>query len=207
MNDVQLLMVEQAASAGPSPDTLFGGAPSVGEDFTWPTCASCSGNMRFLGQIRRPDASRLLLIFMCENDPGMCDDWDAEGGGNAVVAVVADGLHLAAIPAEGEVERPRYGARVEIMKADGYDKARGLWVEQNPERRGREVLGQIGGTPGWLQADETPSCAGCDTPMTFVAQLEQGPDHRTEMNFGGGGCGYVFDCDCARATPKFLWQS
>ena len=29
--------------------------------------------------------------------------------------------------------------------------------------------------------------------MRFVAQLEEGPDHRTAMNFGGG-VGYLFDC-------------
>ena len=42
--------------------------------------------------------------------------------------------------------------------------------------------------------------------MRFLAQLEEGPDWRTEMNFGGGGCGYVFDCTCRSGSAKLLWQ-
>lgn len=32
------------------------------------------------------------------------------------------------------------------------------------------------------------------------------PDHETEINFGGG-CAYLFECDCAGGTGKFLWQN
>jgi hypothetical protein len=41
--------------------------------------------------------------------------------------------------------------------------------------------------------------------MRFVAQLEQGPDSASEMNFGGG-CAYVFDCGCGAHAAKMLWQ-
>ncbi len=64
---------------------------------------------------------------------------------------------------------------------------------------------QLGGEATWLQGDETPDCAGCTTPMTFVASLEEGHGYETDANFGGGGLGYVFACrSCARAA--FLWQ-
>jgi hypothetical protein len=204
MTDVHLLMYRQDGPAGTSADTLFGGAPSVGPDFAWPICASCSGAMMFLGQIRPTAADRLLLVFMCSNDPGMCDEWDADAGGNAVLTATSDGLRLADIPTEGDVVRPRYGAQVEPVTAKDYDAARSHWGEAHDGRQ-REVLGQLGGVASWLQGDETPTCTACNTPMTLAAQLETGPDYATEMNFGGG-CGYVFDCGCGQGTPKFLWQ-
>jgi hypothetical protein len=41
--------------------------------------------------------------------------------------------------------------------------------------------------------------------MTFTAQLEEGHEHHTAINFGGGGCGYLFTCwPCHHAA--FLWQ-
>jgi uncharacterized protein with PIN domain len=40
--------------------------------------------------------------------------------------------------------------------------------------------------------------------MPLIVQLEEGPDHSTAMNFGGGDA-YAFACaPCGRA--KFLWQ-
>lgn len=66
-------------------------------------------------------------------------------------------------------------------------------------------MGFIGRAPDCLHADETPSCNSCAKKMGFVAQLDEGQDHRTGMNFGGGGCAYLFACDdCDEA--KILWQ-
>lgn len=41
--------------------------------------------------------------------------------------------------------------------------------------------------------------------MSFMAQSEEGRDHRTEMNFGGGGCGYTSACAPCK-EGSFLWQ-
>ena len=62
-----------------------------------------------------------------------------------------------------------------------------------------------GGVPSWLQHDETPTCPPCAQPMSFMAQLEEGRDYRTAMNFGGDGCGYAFACAPCKEGP-FLWQ-
>ena len=166
--------------------------------------------MQFLGQLRsaRPasEESDLLLLFMCQNDPGLCEDWDANAGGNAVVAVLADDLQPAEAPSEGAVLRDTcYGAAVLPFAADDYEAARTGWAEANG-RSTREVLGQIGGESAWVQQDETPNCDLCGQPMTLAAQLEQGPDAKTEMNFGGGGCAYVFRCRCDAGSAKMLWQ-
>ncbi|CAM4226575.1 DUF1963 domain-containing protein [Comamonas aquatilis] len=161
--------------------------------------------MQFLGQIRSA-SDELLLLFMCQNDPGLCEEWDADGGGNQVIAVGTSELQLLQPPADGETLRQtRHGASLLTVDAADYDQARSQWMESSA-KPGREVLGQLGGEPSWLQNDETPQCDSCRQPMEFVAQLEQGPDWKTEMNFGGGGCAYIFRCSCAGGSAKLLWQ-
>jgi len=203
MARIALMIVDRDVAPEASAETRFGGAPSVDGDFTWPRCRLCTGNMQFLGQIR--EEQRLHLAFMCQNRPGVCWEWDADRGGTAVTCVGIDDLRLADLPPDGDVSRPTlYGARIEHIEAEHYDAARDAWAG-GPGRRGRDVLGQLGGTPRWLDADETPPCDHCREPMRFVAQLEEGPDHDTAMNFAGG-CGYLFRCECAGGSGKFLWQ-
>jgi hypothetical protein len=165
--------------------------------------------MQFLGQIALDDSStnRLVLIFMCQNDPGLCDEWDANLGGNCALVVPIDGDgRLADAPETGVTMRDAvYGARVEIVDSASYDDARKRWVEENHSTE-RQILGMLGGEPFWLQGDETPTCDRCGGRMRFVAQLEEGPDRKSAMNFGLGGCGYLFHCSCERGHAKFLWQ-
>ncbi|WP_223851443.1 hypothetical protein [Cupriavidus pauculus] len=165
--------------------------------------------MQFLGQIvlHDGDATRLVLIFMCQNDPGLCEEWDANAGGNHATVMTIEGeMRLADAPPTGVVQLDTvYGARVEVLEAADYDSARQRWQDTNPNQQ-RQILGQIEGQPLWLQADESPVCDACGDAMSFLAQLEEGPDYRTSMNFGGGGCAYVFRCHCSRQGAKLLWQ-
>ncbi|MFK0233141.1 hypothetical protein [Streptomyces vinaceus] len=89
------------------------------------------------------------------------------------------------------------------MAEPEYRLAVKAWSERSG-RRGAEVLGRFGGTPDWLQYDQTPDCTGCGAPMGFIAQLEEGPDPLTAPNFGSGRA-YAHACaPCGRAA--FLWQ-
>lgn len=207
---VDLIVHDPRASDTASATLRIGGRPSVPAGFAWPHCAKCKGAMRFLGQLPRRNArtgeTRLLLLFQCENRPGMCDSWDPDMAANAVLDVGIEGLGLAEVPAKGEtLLECLYGGRVAVAEGHDYDGVRGGWA-QAQGLGPREVVGQLGGIPSWVQADHTPNCAHCRQPMSFVAQLEQGPDAATEMNFGGGGCAYVFACDCAQGSAKFMWQ-
>ena len=188
----------------------FGGLPLVprGASIPWPACKSCGGAMQFLGQLVIPysdrDGEYLMLLFMCQNKPGMCDDWDANLGGNrAIAAQITNEMIILESPGgERTLRESVYGANAQAFDVDGYEAARQAWVA-NTNSDARKVLGQLLGEPSWIQADETPNCDSCTKPMRFVAQLEEGPDRTTNMNFGGG-CAYVFDCDCHSA--KLLWQ-
>jgi len=191
--------------------TRFGGLPLIPQNsaFQWPVCSTCSGAMQFLGQIALEDANttRLVLVFMCQNDPGLCDEWDANLGGNRALLVAIDGAgRLADAPELGVTLRDTvYGARVEVVDSANYNDARRCWAEENQGAL-RQILGVLGNEPSWLQEDETPTCNHCGSKMRFFVQLEEGPDRKTAMNFGGGGCAYLFHCSCEQGSAKFLWQ-
>ncbi|MFC7422126.1 hypothetical protein ACFQNF_19895 [Iodobacter arcticus] len=190
-----------------SKETKFGGKPSSPNGaLEWPVCKCCKGNMQFLGQLRTPESENMLLLFMCQNDPGSCDEWDPNGGGNAVVVIEDSKLSLVQPPQQGETTRNiRHGVKFVEHENNDYDASRAAWALTNGVSP-REVLGQLGGTPAWIQGEETPTCDFCGEAMQFVAQLEQGPDWKTDMNFGGGGCAYVFQCSCNESSAKMLWQ-
>ncbi len=186
--------------------TSFGGLPvkGVGEEFKWPVCRCCGRPMQFLGKLRTDRG--IEQIFMCQNDPGLCDEWDADAGGNKVV-IVTPGDVVSVEPPQGDntIRDTMHGAVICEFDSNDYNEARTKWAEQNDVPIA-QVLGQMYGIPSWVQGEEVPNCDTCNKPMRFVAQLEEGPDWKTGMNFGGGGCAYLFDCICD-LSGKFLWQS
>ncbi|WP_328953439.1 hypothetical protein [Kitasatospora purpeofusca] len=90
-----------------------------------------------------------------------------------------------------------------LPDAQDFDSARAGWAARTGRPR-NHVLGQLNGTPAWLQYDRTPNCATCAEPMRLAVQLQEGPDPLTAMNFGSGRA-YAFTCSpCTDAA--FLWQ-
>ncbi len=87
--------------------------------------------------------------------------------------------------------------------APDFDSARAAWAARTGRPR-NHVLGQLNGTPAWLQYDQRPSCATCAEPMRLAVQLQEGPDPLTAMNFGSGRA-YAFTCS-ACTDAAFLWQ-
>lgn len=181
-------------------ETSFGGLPvrAIRDVTDWPQCRSCNAAMQYLGKIKTDLG--LELIFMCNNDDESCDEWDPEGGGNKAIIVSGTQLEFFKPEDSNSLREPEYGVNlIETDDAD-YETARGNWKGSR-----RDVLGQVFGEPSWIQGDETPDCECCSKPMRFVAQMEEGPDHRATMNFGGGGVAFLFDCQEGK-TAKFLWQ-
>lgn len=183
-------------------ETSFGGQPirEINQFLEWPKCKTCNSDLQYQGKIKTDIGFE--MIFMCNADPGMCDEWDAESGGNKVVIVNSDKLEFFN-PNDPKVSlrETEYGTTFIEMEAEkSYDDARENWNGNKSD-----VLGKLYGEPSWIQGDETPICNGCNKPMRFVAQLEEGPDHRTVMNFGGSGIAYLFDC-VEDKSAKFLWQ-
>ncbi|TGA97192.1 DUF1963 domain-containing protein [Streptomyces palmae] len=208
------------------PDTLAtrtGGVPLAPSGTGWPQCATCNGPMQFLAHILLDDLGLhagqgategrgVLALFMCQNDPGMCEEWDPHAGGNQALIFPAAALRPMPVPSldeEDDQEPVLLGSVSAISyetpsKTADYDQARKEWASR-PNRSPLDVLGQLGGHPVWLQSDETPACPTCAQEMRLVVQLAEGRDHSTAMNFGGRGEAYAFACEpCVQAV--FLWQ-
>ncbi|MFF6980009.1 hypothetical protein ACFZAV_20215 [Streptomyces sp. NPDC008343] len=144
----------------------------------------------------------VLALFRCENDEG-CETWEAGEGANLAVVFREEGL-VGAPPPQGNTVRPEVETVKLVSVGDtDYDGARLTWSREEG-RTPRWVLGQVGDRPAWLQGDETAECPRCAASMDFVVQLEEGHNHRTAANFGGGSA-YAFACrPCGEAA--FLWQ-
>ncbi|WP_185842197.1 hypothetical protein [Streptomyces sp. WAC 06725] len=184
-----MLLIYGGEAAADEPVLRTGGVPLVPEGFVWPMCRECEGAMQFLAHLPVEDGA--IAVFQCQNDPGMCGDWDATGGANRAFQFTGRRLTAAKVPSEGET---LLGA-VTALRAHPEDTT----PTDEP------ALGRLGGEPDWIQHDETPDCPSCSARMTFTAELEEGYDHRTAANFGGMGRGYVFRCrGCGEAA--FLWQ-
>lgn len=168
----------------------FGGLPVKDRttSFEWPKCV-CGAELQYQGKIKTDIGYE--MIFM-EN----CDHW----GSTKVIIVDAEDIE-SVHPEDSQIaiRETAYVAKIEEVTGDSYDDAR----DDYPSHR-RDVLGHISDRPEWIQGDETPKCDCCGQTMRFVAQLEEGPDYETAMNFGGG-CGYLFDCTVGK-TAKFITQ-
>lgn len=106
-----------------------------------PVCKSCDSKMTFIYSLKTEQS--ILAVFQCQDDPGMCDDWDAESGDNAILNYKS----------------------MEIESCLGFLKTESIGSEENS-------VGKLRGNPTWIQDDETPSC-DCGETMSFTAQVEE----------------------------------
>src|SRR5262249_14777262 len=85
----------------------LGGAPFGLRQDKWPRCRECGKSQSLLAQLTHDPArlelgrtGRVLFVFQCNHDPGMCDTWDAHSGANACIVVEPEelGPRLAELP-------------------------------------------------------------------------------------------------------------
>ena len=201
------LLINDSSKHNLLEETSFGGFPvkGINETIDWPKCKTCAAELQFLGKIKTDIGFE--LIFMCNNvfgehykSPGICDIWDPDRGANCVIIVNGNELEFfKPIDKKLSLRETEYGVKLIEVEAEDYYNSRENWKGDK-----RDILGQLYGEPSWYQHDETPDCDVCKTPMRFVAQLEEGPDYETAMNFGCG-VAYLFDCVIDKKA-KFLWQ-
>jgi hypothetical protein len=167
--------------------------------------------MQFLAQIPLMECDipelkgrqQSLLLFQCQHDPGSCDEWDADSGGNAAILTESSPPNAVKAPS-GETTLP---SESKILFEPYDDSVSGETPDENYCRAfdatSSKVLGKLGGQPLWIQGEETPSCS-CGQLMVFVAQIESRGGGG--INFGDAGAGYAFVCTRCPAAAKFLWQ-
>ncbi|MCS5522111.1 hypothetical protein NY551_05120 [Curtobacterium flaccumfaciens pv. oortii] len=176
---LRLLGAYRSDFTAPLVSSRLGGLPAVHDGFDWPTCAEHDEPMQFTAQLEYD--GRLILVFICQADPGSCPSWDPDAGSNAAIVVGGRDLHPAGRPASPSGTAVLTGEPwllgVHQAGTDDYSDA---LFEAGAD--GVTVAGQWGGNPAWIQNDETPD------GYRFVAMLDEDP---LGSNFGGGSA-YVF---------------
>lgn len=178
-----------------SPDQIavgqLGGMPVAFPAERWPHCSACEGAMSFIAQFNHhPQAvdlgasGRTLYIFMCQQDPGMCEDWYADGGANACLLLdhheqQTDTVYTIDAPLQGDTVPIHAWLRRESQLTP--QEAHILAHQDYPESMSKEELSALwkkkisgnthmGGIPDWIQgADE-----GYRPGWEFVGQIESG---------------------------------
>ncbi|PZS30920.1 MAG: hypothetical protein DLM58_12785, partial [Pseudonocardiales bacterium] len=164
-----------------------GGLPFGVDPARWPRCTDCGQAMSHIAQfvhdkdrldLRHP--GRVLTLWQCEHDPGMCETWSATSGANcAMVGDVNEAFAgLAAPPDERTAVFPEARAIAWTEGDDGvtqgmlpefFDEvsSRGL----DPAWRDPEgFTTRLGAVPTFIQSsDEAPGAPWC-----FVGQLSNG---------------------------------
>ncbi|MEU7038703.1 hypothetical protein ABZ958_34255 [Streptomyces sp. NPDC046237] len=200
------LMIYDGSAPADADVPRTGGVPLAPAGFAWPLCG-CGGPLQFFAHL--PVEDGVLSVFLCQNDPGACEFWDASSSANRVYLFPRDDLRPVAVPEAGLALLPATSAiRTHVVtldpddacdeegiEPDAYDLARSGWKREPEERFGkqREVLGSLGGSPSYLEDDRLPVCPSCTGTMEFAAHLEEGITRETAMNLGGQ-LGYVFVC-------------
>src|SRR5450830_1027219 len=81
------------------PEDKFGGLPWGLPPQSWPTCVECGASQSLLAQfVHHPvrldlgREGRLLSVFQCNADPGMCASWERNSGANACLITEPEDL-------------------------------------------------------------------------------------------------------------------
>jgi hypothetical protein len=216
----------------------LGGLPWGLQAADWPLCSDCGKPQTHLVTLLHDEdrldlgaSGRALMVFQCEQDPGMCDTWSVDGG--ASVAMVID---VGSQTMQGPGEPPgddRVPLGTEALITAWTEADDGVYAEQYPlffrdaSRNDIEPVllecvhqgTKVGGVPYWIQGAEEGPGAG----WRYVAQLDSvlwfavDPGylararpvgtrwHADGPNFGDLGLAYVFVSD-DHIRARMFWQ-
>ncbi len=93
-----------------------GGVPLAPAGFAWPLCG-CGGPLQFFAHL--PVEDGVLSVFVCQNDPGACEFWDASSSANRVHLFPREELRPVAVPEAGLTLLPATSAiRTHVVTID-----------------------------------------------------------------------------------------
>ena len=180
---VPIVAYVEGSATNARPSEKFGGLPQGISHGDWPRCAECGEPMSHICRFQHHEArlhlgggGRVLTLWQCENNPGLCATWSATSGANA--AIVSEE------PEDSKVAEPPALTTVVFPEAEIHG-----WVEDDdgvpPELVGSYfnddlylAMGEdwwmrggfdtrLGGVPAWFQSAEE----GPRQPWLFVGQV------------------------------------
>lgn len=99
INFAPVLSIPQDASQSAFPREKMGGVPDGLKLEDWPKCSGCGGSQTFIAQFKHhPERldlgrnGRVLFVFQCGQDPGVCETWKHDTGENACFVVEPENL-------------------------------------------------------------------------------------------------------------------
>ena len=177
--------IELATVLGPqrAAEEKLGGLPWGLPLGQWPMCSSCHKPQTLLAEFHHVEsrldlgaAGRTLFVFHCANEPGMCDDWDQDSGGNAAFVVEASALDSGLTqPRPGTPVYPeaRILSWVELEDTIPHHLVQSFFTDKLYLSLGESVIDRVtmgtklGSVPRWIQSsDESPP------GFRFVGQLD-----------------------------------
>jgi len=207
----------------------YGGLPWGLDSSRWPTCNECQKSQSFLAQLmhnpERVDLGkegRVLFVFQCNHDPGMCSTWEGGSGANACFIVEPEEIikGFSQLPEDSPIIENEVRVAAWLEREDGIpDSSASSFFEEDlfyslPENLiGKVTTGtKIGSVPEWIQSpSEAPGdgwqfLGQLDSTHSFVSppkksaswvqgdgELWEGRTHYGEgPNYGGGGIAYLF---------------
>ncbi len=207
----------------------LGGLPIGLPDSDWPVCKDCGRSQSLLAQFQHDGerldlgrAGRILFVFQCNHDPGMCATWEAFSGANACLVIEPEMLSAVAPSYPADEPSVENCALVSgwLEREDGLtdDEADQFYSDAELLQLGEETIRKatmstrLGGVPSWIQgADEAPkpdwrflgqldsTYSFLRPPTTAVPWIQPDPEAyegRTHWaqgpNFGDGGIAYLF---------------
>lgn len=211
------------------PEDKLGGLPWGLTADQWPKCRDCGKSQSLLAQFvhdsRRLDlgrAGRVLSIFQCNHDPGMCATWQHGSGANACFVLEPEDLtsRISAPPDDDPLVEREARIAEWLERDDGiaeaiapmfFSLARFTELPESEERKATWST-RLGSVPRWIQSpDEAPEGAWIfigqlDSTYSFVhpplssapgvvadPEKWEGRSHYSEgPNFGDGGIAYLF---------------
>lgn len=226
-----LSLVEPTSTQSQFQEKL-GGLPWGLPTDKWPHCAECGAPLTHLFSLEHhPERlnlgreGRVVLVFQCNDDPGMCETWSASSGANAVLFLDRDEqvTSLTICPkvdvevenevridawqeAEDEVDPLNFAAYFDDSQQ--WALHREVWETEEGEYWQPMFEGtKLGSVPHWIQS----ASEGPKAPFQFVGQFQSwhqvAEESVTTANYGDMGTAYLFiHADPEAPHGEFFWQ-
>lgn len=211
------------------PEDKFGGLPWGLAPDLWPKCSHCGKSQSLLAQLLHDSVrldlgreGRMLYVFQCNHDPGMCSTWEGGSGANACFIVEPERLTngFSKLPADAPLVENEVRVVGWLERDDGLPSSlkSSFFDDEAFNALSMETMRKVtsstklGGVPNWIQSPSEAPQGGWE----FVGQLDSthsfltapkskvswvGSDSETwegrthygqGPNYGDGGIAYLF---------------